>query len=131
MNENRIAHYPVVIVGGGQAGLSTSYHLTAAGIDHLVLEKRTAMHAWESQRWDNFCLVTPNWQCDLPGHPYAGPEPDGFMKKDEILKYLKAFRTKVDPPIREGVSVRRVTPRPEGGFLVATSAGDFSADNVV
>lgn len=131
MNENRIAHYPVVIVGGGQAGLSTSYHLTAAGIDHLVLEKRTAMHAWESQRWDNFCLVTPNWQCDLPGHPYAGPEPDGFMKKDEILKYLNEFRTKVDPPIREGVSVRRVTPRPEGGFLVATSAGDFSADNVV
>jgi putative flavoprotein involved in K+ transport len=131
MNENRIAHYPVVIVGGGQAGLSTSYHLTAAGIEHLVLEKRTAMHAWESQRWDNFCLVTPNWQCDLPGHPYAGPDPDGFMKKDEILAYLKAFRAKVDPPIREGVTVRRVSRRAEGGFLVATSAGDVSADAVV
>lgn len=131
MNENRVAHYPVVIVGGGQAGLSTSYHLSRQGIDHLVIEKHRAMHAWETQRWDNFCLVTPNWQCDLPGHPYAGPEPDGFMKKDEILNYLKEFRTKVDPPIREGVNVRRVTPRPEGGFLVATSAGDFSADNVV
>ncbi|SCW94016.1 MSMEG_0569 family flavin-dependent oxidoreductase [Ancylobacter rudongensis] len=131
MNENRVAHYTVVIVGGGQAGLSTSYHLSRQGIDHLVIEKHRAMHAWETQRWDNFCLVTPNWQCDLPGHPYAGPEPDGFMKKDEILNYLREFRTKVDPPIREGVSVRRVTPRPEGGFLVATSAGDFSADNVV
>jgi putative flavoprotein involved in K+ transport len=131
MNENRVAHYPVVIVGGGQAGLSTSYHLSRQGIDHLVIEKHRAMHAWETQRWDNFCLVTPNWQCDLPGHPYTGPEPDGFMKKDEILNYLKEFRTKVDPPIREDVSVRRATPRPEGGFLVATSAGDFSADNVV
>ena len=131
MNENRVAHYPVVIVGGGQAGLSTSYHLSRQGIDHLVFEKHHAMHAWDTQRWDNFCLVTPNWQCDLPGHPYAGPDPDGFMKKDEILSYLREFRAKVDPPLREGVSVRRVTPRPEGGFLVATSAGDFSADNVV
>ncbi|TCK23506.1 putative flavoprotein involved in K+ transport [Ancylobacter aquaticus] len=131
MNENRVAHHPVVVVGGGQAGLSASYHLRALGIEHLVIEKHRAMHAWETQRWDNFCLVTPNWQCDLPGHSYAGPDPDGFMKKDEILSYLKEFRAKVDPPIREGVSVRRVTPRPEGGFLIATSAGDFSADNVV
>ncbi len=131
MNENRIEHHPVVIVGGGQAGLSASYHLRQRGIGHLVLEKHRAMHAWESQRWDNFCLVTPNWQCDLPGHPYEGPEPNGFMKKDEILAYLAGFRAKVDPPIREGVSVRRVSPRAAGGFLIATSAGDFSADHVI
>lgn len=131
MNENHVQHYPVVIVGGGQAGLSASYHLARHGLDHLVIEKHRAMHSWDTQRWDNFCLVTPNWQCDLPGHPYAGPDPDGFMRKDEILAYLNAFRAKVDPPIREGVSVRRVTPRAEGGFLVATTSGEFSADNVV
>lgn len=131
MNENRIEHYKVVVVGGGQAGLSTSYHLTAQGIEHLVLEKHRAMHAWETQRWDNFCLVTPNWQCDLPGHPYRGDNPDGFMKKDEILAYLAGFRARVDPPIREGVAVRRVSARPEGGFHVATTSGDVSADNVV
>ncbi|MBS9477555.1 MSMEG_0569 family flavin-dependent oxidoreductase [Ancylobacter radicis] len=131
MNENHIEHYPVVIIGGGQAGLSASYHLRQQGIAHLVLEKNRAMHAWESQRWDNFCLVTPNWQCDLPGHPYSGDDPDGFMKKDEILAYLAGFRAKVDPPIREGVTVRRVGPRTDGGFLVATSAGDVSADQVV
>ncbi|HSI39891.1 MAG TPA: MSMEG_0569 family flavin-dependent oxidoreductase [Xanthobacteraceae bacterium] len=126
-----MTHYPVLIVGGGQAGLSTSYHLKARGIDHLVVEKHRAMHSWETQRWDNFCLVTPNWQCALPGHAYAGPDPDGFMVKDEILSYLKGFRAVVDPPIREGVSVNRVQPRGEGGFSVATSAGDFTADAVV
>lgn len=131
MNENRIEHYPVIIVGGGQAGLSTSYHLSRQGIGHLVIEKHKAMHAWQTQRWDNFCLVTPNWQCDLPGHPYQGPDPDGFMKKDEILNYLTEFRAKVDPPIREGVSVRRVSPRAGGGFLIATTSGEVSADNVV
>jgi putative flavoprotein involved in K+ transport len=131
MNENRIQHYPVVIVGGGQAGLSTSYHLREQGIDHLVFEKHKAMHAWQTQRWDNFCLVTPNWQCALPGHPYQGGDPDGFMVKHEILDYLKGFRAVVDPPIREGVSVRRVTPRSEGDFLVSTTSGEVSADNVV
>ena len=131
MNENRIEHYPVVIVGGGQAGLSTSHHLRAQGIDHLVLEKHRAMHAWATQRWDNFCLVTPNWQCDLPGHPYQGDDPDGFMKKDEILAYLAGFRARVDPPIREGVTVRRVSPRAGGGFHVSTTSGEVSADNVV
>ncbi|CAA0108259.1 putative oxidoreductase CzcO [Starkeya nomas] len=131
MNENRIEHYPVVIVGGGQAGLSTSHHLRAQGIDHLVLEKHRAMHAWSTQRWDTFCLVTPNWQCDLPGHPYQGDDPDGFMKKDEILAYLAGFRARVDPPIREGVTVRRVSPRAGGGFHVSTTSGEVSADNVV
>lgn len=131
MNENRIQHYPVVIVGGGQAGLSTSYHLRQQGIDHLVFEKHKAMHAWATQRWDNFCLVTPNWQCALPGHPYSGDDPDGFMVKHEIIDYLKGFHAKVDPPIREGVTVRRVTPRSEGGFLVSTTSGEVSADNVV
>ncbi|QIB34229.1 MSMEG_0569 family flavin-dependent oxidoreductase [Ancylobacter pratisalsi] len=131
MNENLIQHYPVVIVGGGQAGLSTSYHLRQQGIDHVVFEKNKAMHSWETQRWDNFCLVTPNWQCELPGHPYAGPDPDGFMKKDEILSYLKGFRAAVEPPIREGVSVRRVAPQPQGGFHVSTTSGEVTADAVV
>ncbi len=83
-------HVPVAIVGGGQAGLSVSYHLKQRGIEHLVFEKESAAHTWSSQRWDTFCLVTPNWQCDLPGHPYDGPDPHGFMKKDEIVAYLKA-----------------------------------------
>ena len=73
---------PVAIIGGSQAGLSASYYLQQRGIEHVVFEKNTAMHVWRERRWDNFCLVTPNWQCQLPGHPYTGSDPDGFMKKD-------------------------------------------------
>ncbi|GLK81211.1 MSMEG_0569 family flavin-dependent oxidoreductase [Methylopila turkensis] len=126
-----IPHHSVVVVGGGQAGLSVSYWLKQRKIDHLVFEAKTAAHVWETRRWDNFCLVTPNWQCDLPGHPYDGPDPDGFMVKDEIVAYVRRFVEKVDPPIREGVSVTRVARRPEGGFSVATSAGDVTADEIV
>ncbi|MDR6291480.1 putative flavoprotein involved in K+ transport [Inquilinus ginsengisoli] len=125
---NRI---PVAVIGGGQAGLSISHYLREAGIAHLVFEKKTAMHVWREQRWDTFCLVTPNWQCDLPGHPYDGPDPDGFMKRDEIVAYLDRFRAKVDAPLREGVSVLRVGRRADGAFDVATSDGDYVADQVV
>jgi putative flavoprotein involved in K+ transport len=61
----------------------------------VVFERRTAMHVWREQRWDNFCLVTPNWQCQLPSHPYAGSDPDGFMVRDDIVEYLGAFKVKL------------------------------------
>ena len=124
-------HHDVVIVGAGQAGLSLSHYLQQRGIDHLLLEKHTPVHAWRHQRWDAFCLVTPNWQCKLPGHAYSGTDPHGFMKKDEIIAYLDAFVAKVNPPMLTGVTVRHVQAVPEGGYAIQTSAGDFTAGQVV
>lgn len=126
-----LPHHEVVVVGGGQAGLSVSHGLQAGGIGHVVFEKHRALHVWRTQRWDNFCLVTPNWQCQLPGHPYRGDDPHGFMKKDEILQYLEGFRQHVDAPIREGVAVELVKPLAEGGFLVRSSEGECTAGQVV
>jgi putative flavoprotein involved in K+ transport len=127
-------HYSVLVVGGGQAGLSISYYLKQAGIDHLVIEKRTVTHTWRNQRWDAFCLVTPNWQCALPGHPYSGPDPHGFMKRDEIVAYLDDFIAKVDAPVLEHTEVKHVK-RTNGGndgrYTVATTRGEFTADHVV
>ena len=128
---NATPHIPVIVIGGGQAGLSVSYYLQQQGIEHLLLEKKTQLHAWRDQRWDSFCLVTPNWQCALPGHPYDGDDPHGFMVKDEIVAYLRAFADKVQAPIREGVAVTRVAQRAEGGFSVDTSDGSYTADKVV
>jgi putative flavoprotein involved in K+ transport len=125
-----MAHYPVVIVGGGQAGLSMSYCLKERGIDHLVFEKNQIGYAWRSKRWDAFCLVTPNWQCRLPGHPYPGGDPQGFMKKDEIINYIEAYAASFSPPIKEGVEVLKVS---QSGnlFELTTSIGDYTADQVV
>jgi putative flavoprotein involved in K+ transport len=125
------AHYSVIVVGGGQAGLSVSHYLQQAGIDHLVLEKHSVTHTWRSQRWDNFCLVTPNWQCQLPGHPYNGTDPHGFMKKDEIVAYLDAFVAKVDAPVLEHAAVERVQRGGDGRFTVKSTRGEFTADQVV
>ena len=54
------ARVPVAVVGGGQAGLSLSWHLVHRGIEHVVLERETIAHEWADARWDSFCLVTPN-----------------------------------------------------------------------
>ena len=124
-------HIPVVVVGGGQAGLSASWYLQQRGIDHLVFEKKTALQAWRERRWDAFCLVTPNWQCALPDYPYRGDDPHGFMKKEEIVAWLDGFVRHVNAPVREGAAVTRVSRRANGGFLVQTGEGTLSADQVV
>ncbi|MEP3442063.1 MAG: MSMEG_0569 family flavin-dependent oxidoreductase [Sulfitobacter sp.] len=120
-----------VIIGGGQAGLSASYHLKARGIDHVVLEKHKIAHAWRNQRWDSFCLVTPNWQCRLPDFPYQGNDPDGYMLKDEIVEYLEAFADSFSPPVIEGVTVQKLSRRVDGRFDVKSTTGDWIADEVV
>ena len=124
-------HRPVIVVGGGQAGLSMSYQLKQRGIDHLIFEKNTIAHAWKTQRWDSFCLVTPNWQCQLPGFPYPGTDPHGFMLKDDIVAYIEAYAAMIEAPLREGVAVTAIRRRPAGGFSLSTTEGDYSADQVV
>lgn len=124
-------HVPVVVVGGGQAGLSLSWWLRQHDVDHRVLERHEVGHEWRHSRWDSFCLVTPNWQCDLPGFPYAGDDPDGFMVKDEIVGYLEAYARSFDPPVVPGVDVRGVRRLADGSFLVSTSAGEVQAEAVV
>jgi putative flavoprotein involved in K+ transport len=80
-----------VIVGGGQAGLATSYCLTREGREHVVLEQAPRVaDAWRNGRWDSFTLVTPNWTMRLPGAEYDGPDHAGFMPRDEIVAYSAA-----------------------------------------
>lgn len=124
-------HLPVIVIGGGQAGLAISWHLKRQGVAHLVLEKHATGHAWRHERWDSFCLVTPNWQCQLPGFPYPGDDPDGFMLRDEIVAYLEAYRALVDPPLLEGVEVTGLTRDAAGRFAVRAGERCWTADEVV
>lgn len=124
-------HYSAVIVGGGQAGLSASHYLGKHGIDHVVFEKKTVAHKWSKERWDAFCLVTPNWQCQLPDHPYDGNDPHGFMVKDEIIAYVGRFIQKVDPPVLENTGVTSVERLADGTFRIESSAGTVTADSVI
>ena len=124
-------HIDTIVVGGGQAGLSASWHLKQTSQEHVILDRGKIGDTWR-HRWDTFCLVTPNWTCQLPEFPYDGDDPDGFMLRDEIVDYVERFANSFDPPIRGGVEVRQLGPSSNGGrFSLDTSAGAFTTDNVI
>ena len=120
-----------VIVGAGQAGLVMSRFLGRAGRDHIVIERRSTLGGGWQDRWDGFRLVTPNWLASLPGRPYDGSEPDGFMARDEIVRRIASYAETVDAPIALATEVSRLGTRASGGFVLETSDGSVQADHVV
>ena len=122
-------HVEALIVGGGQAGLAASRQLQRVGVEHVVLERGRIGQTWRD-RWDSFCLVTPNWTVQLPDQPYDGDEPDGFMPRDEIVAYLERYRAAFALPVREGVAAESVESG-AGGFIVRTTTGDLEARSLV
>jgi putative flavoprotein involved in K+ transport len=120
----------VAIIGAGQAGLATSWYLTQAKVDHVVLEAGRVAETWRSRRWDSFCLVTPNWTVQLPGAKYAGPEPDGFMPLAELIDHFDSWASSFDAPVEQGCAVTALEADGDG-FLITAQAGDLRARNVV
>jgi len=118
-----------VVIGASQAGLATSHELKRVGIEHVVLEKNRIGSGWQ-QRWDSFCLVTPNWSVQLPGYHYDGDDPDGFMPRDEIVAYLGRYARSFDAPVKEGVEVTSVSKNGRG-FTIDASDGQYRADSLI
>ena len=124
-------HFNTIIIGGGQAGLATSYHLQQHQIEHIIFEQaEQAGSAWRSQRWDSFTLLTPNWTVQMPKADYQGDDPDGFLPRAEIVAYLENYIKKFNLPIRFSVCVTSVEPL-ANGYQVVTDHETFTADHVV
>ncbi len=125
-------HVETVIVGGGQAGLATSYHLTQQGRQHVVLEQAArAANVWRADRWDSFTLVTPNWSLRMPGAAYDGPDPDGFMARADVVAYLDRYVERFQLTVRCNTRVVSVAALDGPGYRVETEAGALMATNVV
>jgi putative flavoprotein involved in K+ transport len=120
----------VAVIGGGQAGLATSWHLSQANVDHVVLEAGRVAETWRTRRWDSFCLVTPNWTVKLPGATYAGPDPDGFMPLAELVGYFQGWAESFDAPVEEKTRVSSVEAD-GSGFVLSLPSGTLKARRVV
>jgi putative flavoprotein involved in K+ transport len=118
-----------VVIGAGQAGLATSCALTAAGIDHVVLERGRVAERWRSERWHSLRLLTPNWMTRLPSWQYAGADPDGFMTSSELASYLERYAASFAAPVLR-TAVRSVAYA-RGAFQVVTDSGTWRAQHVV
>jgi putative flavoprotein involved in K+ transport len=120
-----------LVVGGGQAGLAVSYHLMQQGRPHVVLERGAqAAEAWRNHRWDSFTFVTPNWMIQLPGAAYAGPDPDGYLTRAEIVAYFENYVERFRLPVHYNTHAVAVEPK-GNGYRVTTSQGEYLADQVV
>ena len=121
-----------LVVGGGQAGLAMSEHLSAQGVSHVVLERNRIAEQWRTGRWDSLVANGPAWHDRFPGLEFANFDPDGFPSKDAIAEYFEDYAKKFNVPIRTGVTVEKVVRnhrRP--GFTVDTSDGQYDALRVV
>jgi putative flavoprotein involved in K+ transport len=123
-------HTSVVIVGAGPGGLAMSHHLTGAGVDHVLLERGEVAHSWRTERWDSLRLLTPNWMNALPGAPYEGDDPDGYMTAAETVAALEAYRLSFDPPLHTGIEVEAAC-RTSDGFEVRTTGETWRCDAIV
>ncbi|HZD53375.1 MAG TPA: NAD(P)-binding domain-containing protein [Woeseiaceae bacterium] len=120
----------VVVVGAGHSGLAVSHHLTARSIDHVVLERGEIANSWRHERWDSLRLLTPNWLSRLPGHEYAGPEPDGYMSMDEVVRFIADYAAVTSAPVRAGTTVTSLQSA-TGRYRVVTDRGIWRCRAVV
>ena len=123
-------HIETVIVGGGQAGLSTAYHLTRRGRECLVLDRNARVGDNWRQQWDTLRLYTPAKYDGLPGFPFPA-DPWEFPQKDQVADYLESYATRFELPVRTNTIVDRLESRAGGGYTLTLGDDTLTCDNVV
>jgi len=121
-----------LIIGGGQAGLAMSEHLTKHGEAHLIVERHRIAERWRSERWDSLVANGPAWHDRFPSREFSDIDPDSFASAAKIVEYFVAHAEQIGAPIRCGVEVAALRRKTDGdGFRAETSAGAIEATNVV
>jgi putative flavoprotein involved in K+ transport len=125
----RPERFETVIVGGGQAGLATGYHLAKLGRPFVILDGAERVGDSWRRRWDSLRVYTPARYSGLPGGRFPGP---GFSYpgKEDVADYLETYAADFDLPVRSGVKVDGVS-RNGTSFVLVSGERRFEADNVV
>lgn len=122
-------HIETLIIGAGQAGLSTGYHLQRRGLPFLVVDANDRIGDNWRRQWDTLRLYTPARYDGLPGLPFPAADWH-FPQKDEVADYLERYALTFDLPVRMSTRVRRLTPHGTG-YRVELDDGAITCDNVV
>jgi putative flavoprotein involved in K+ transport len=119
-----------VVIGAGQSGLAMSRCLSERSIDHVVLERSEVANSWRTERWDSLRLLTPNWQCRLPGYAYQDGDPDGYMTMPEVVDFIASYAKVIAAPVQSGTTVTSVR-RTDDGYRITTDQGEWQCQTVV
>jgi putative flavoprotein involved in K+ transport len=123
------SRFDVIVIGGGQAGLSVGYHLSRRGLRFVILDGQARIgDAWR-KRWDSLRLFSPARHDGLDGMPFPAP-PTSCPTKDEMADYLEAYAAHFELPVLTGVTVNRLSRAGEH-FVVEAGARRFEAAQVV
>ncbi|HSM55803.1 MAG TPA: NAD(P)/FAD-dependent oxidoreductase [Candidatus Sulfomarinibacteraceae bacterium] len=122
--------FNTIVIGAGQAGLATGYHLAQQERDFILLDAGERVGDSWRNRWDSLELFTPAASNALPGMSF--PAPDSHLPhKDEVADYLETYAARFDLPVRLETRVESVT-RDHTTYRVETAGGQrFKAENVV
>jgi cation diffusion facilitator CzcD-associated flavoprotein CzcO len=113
---------PVIIVGGGAAGLSAAGALARRGIDAVVLEQDAEIGGTWARRYDRLHLHTMRQFSGLAHFPIPKRYPR-YLSRDEVVEYLREYARHFDLRVVTGTTARRISASPEtgrGGWTVET-----------
>jgi putative flavoprotein involved in K+ transport len=118
-----------VVIGAGQAGLSTGYFLARHGVPHVILEAHPRVGDSWRRRWDSLRLFTPARFDGLAWMPYPAPSLS-FPTKNEMADYLEAYASRFKLPVRTGLRVDRLT-REDDRYHIRAGDQVFEAEHAV
>ena len=122
-------HIETLIIGAGQAGLATGYHLRREGRPFLVVDAHDRVGDNWRHQWDTLRLYTPARYDGLPGMSFPAP-PWSYPAKDEVADFLESYAVHFDLPVRTGTRVLRLAAQGDG-FVATLDDGVITCDNVV
>jgi len=121
-----------IVIGGGQAGLAVSEHLSNKNIKHIIFERDRIVERWRTSRWDSLVANGPAWHDRFPTLKFSNINPDSFASKEIVVKYFEKFAKKIKAPINLNVNVEKVEKQSSNHkYLVTTSEGLYDADNII
>ena len=121
--------FETVVIGGGQAGLATGYHLARRGRSFVILDAGERVGDSWRNRWPSLRLYSPAKLDALPGMPFPAPG-RSWPTAGEFADYLESYAERFELPVRSGIRVDRLS-KDGDSFVVTAGERRFAADNVV
>ncbi|MEJ1086892.1 NAD(P)-binding domain-containing protein [Microbacterium sp. Mu-80] len=117
-----------IVIGAGQAGLSTSYHLRRLGIDHVVLDADAHPGGAWQHRWDALTMNDVHGVAELPGEQAP---PLSQQRANRIVPaYFADYERRNDLPVIRPVTVHTVDDE-DGVLVVRSDAGEWRSRTLV
>src|SRR5512134_3597813 len=121
--------FDTVIVGGGQAGLATGYHLKRSDRSFVILDASARVgDAWRG-RWDSLRLYSPASHDGLPGLRFPAKR-TSYPTTHEMADYLESYAAHFELPVRPDTAVDTLAAE-DGRYVLRAGERRFVADNVV